>query len=211
MVRSVSEVDRPVAIVLVGLMGSGKTTVGKKVARILGWDFIDADVELERRSGRPVAAWFAEDGEEAFREAEADLLASVLDEAAPDRRVVLGAGGGVVVTKRNRKRLKATDVASVYLHADPGFLASRTQAKPHRPLLSGDPLAVLAKMYEDRDPRYREVADAVVEVPPAHEIGEKPKWRLAEDVVEALAAIGLVDAPDELDEPADTEIKEPQP
>ncbi len=176
-------------------MGSGKTTVGKKVAKVLGWAFLDADVELERRTGRSVATWFEEGGEAAFRDAEADLLAAVLAEAAPDHRVVLGAGGGVVVTERNRTRLQAPDVATVYLHADPAFLAGRTQRKPHRPLLAGDPREVLTAMYGDRDGRYREVADAVVEVQPAHEAGSKPKWRLAEDVVDALADLDLVDLP----------------
>ena len=78
----------------------------------------------------------------------------------------------------------------VYLHAEPAFLASRAKARPHRPLLTGDPAEVLSGMYADRDGWYREVADAVVEVRPAHEAGEKPKWRLAEQVAEALVAIG---------------------
>ena len=77
----------------------------------------------------------------------------------------------------------------VYLHADPAFLASRTQRKPHRPLLTDDPLVVLTKMHEDRDALYREVADAIVEVRPAHEAGTRPKWRIAEQVVEALAEL----------------------
>ena len=85
--------------------------------------------------------------------------------------------------------ITADGVPVVYLHGDPGFLASRAKAKPHRPLLSGDPAEVLGAMYADRDPWYREVADAVVEVRPAHEAGGKPKWRLAEQVVEALDAL----------------------
>lgn len=177
-----------VAVVLVGLMGSGKTTVGKKVARLLDWRFVDCDVELEARSGRSVAEWFATDGEAAFRQAEADLLAELLAEAGQHPTVV-GAGGGVVVTPTNRDRLRAGDVAVVYLHADPAFLASRTQRKPHRPLLTDDPLVVLTKMHEDRDALYREVADAIVEVRPAHEAGTRPKWRIAEQVVEALAEL----------------------
>lgn len=186
-------------MVLVGLMGSGKTTVGKKVAKLLGWRFLDADVELERRTGRSVAGWFESEGEPGFRAAEADLLHALLDEAAPDDRLVLGAGGGVVVTDRNRDRLKAGDVTVVYLHADPVFLASRTQRKPHRPLLSGDPEQVLGDMYEARDALYRDVADAVVEVRPAHELGTRPKWRLAEQVVDALVDLDLVDRPTDME------------
>ena len=169
-------------------MGSGKTTVGKKVANLLGRPFVDADVELERRSGRTVADWFAAEGEAAFRAAEADLVADVLAGHEP---VVLASGGGAVTTAATRDRLAADDVAVVYLHGDPGFLASRAKAKPHRPLLSGDPAEVLGAMYEARDPWYREVADVVVEVRPAHEAGTKPKWRLAEQVVEALATAGV--------------------
>lgn len=183
---------RPAAVVLVGLMGSGKTTVGKKVAKLLGWDFVDADVELGARSGRSVAEWFEHAGEPGFREAEADLIHALLAEATEARPLVVGAGGGIVVTPRNRTRLAADDVAVVYLHAEPAFLASRTQRKAHRPLLaSGDPAEVLAGMYRTRDPLYREVADVVIEVRPAHDAGPKPKWRLADQVVDALEAHGL--------------------
>jgi shikimate kinase len=179
------------AVVLVGLMASGKTTVGRKVARLIGRRFVDADVELEVRTGRSVSDWFAAEGEPGFRAAEAELLDALLREADPP---VIGAGGGVVVTEANRHRLAQPDVAVVYLHGDPAFLASRVQAKPHRPLLEGaDPVEVLQEMYARRDPWYREVADAVVEVRPAHEAGEKPKWRLAEQVTEALVDLGVVD------------------
>ncbi len=189
----------PRHVVLVGLMASGKTTVGKKVAKLTGRRFLDADVELEARTGRSVATWFADEGEVGFRRAEADLLATVLDEPDP---LVLGAGGGVVVTEENRRRLAGPDVAVVYLHGEPAFLASRAAAKPHRPLLTGDPAEVLGRMYTERDPLYREVADAVVEVRPAHEAGAKPKWRIAEQVVEALVDLGVVDPADVRDRSA---------
>jgi shikimate kinase len=178
-------------VVLVGLMGSGKTTVGKKVAKLLGYRFVDADVELEARSGRSVAEWFAAEGEAGFRSAEADLLDDLLASTDP---IVVGAGGGVVVSARNRARLAADDVVVAYLHGEPAFLASRAKPKPHRPLLAdADPAEVLGAMYAERDPWYREVADVVIEVRPAHEAGEKPKWRLAEQVIEALDAIGAID------------------
>lgn len=189
-------------IVLVGLMGSGKTTVGKKLARLVGHRFIDADVELEARTGRSVAEWFTE-GEEAFRAAEEDLLASLVAEPTP---LVVGAGGGVVISERNRALLRAPGVTVVYLHAEPAFLASRAQARPHRPLLTGDPAEVLGRMYAERDAWYREVADVVVEVRPAHEAGEKPKWRLAEQVAEALVAHGRL-TPEQVASPA--EVRQP--
>ncbi len=178
-------------VVLVGLMGSGKTTVGKKVAKMLEAPFVDADVELEARSGRSVADWFQQ-GESAFREAEGGLLADVLAGPTP---TVIGAGGGVVVRKGSRRRLRSDDVTVVYLHGEPAFLASRAKAKAHRPLLvDADPVEVLGRLYDERDGWYRQVADAVVEVRPAHEAGEKPKWRLAEQVIEALQAEGVVPA-----------------
>jgi shikimate kinase len=177
-------------VVLVGLMGSGKTTVGKKLGKLIGRRFVDADVELEARSGRTVADWFEADGEPAFRRAEAELLGSLLAEPEP---LVIGAGGGLVVTRPARTLLQGPSAAVVYLHAEPAFLATRAKAKPHRPLLTGDPVEVLASMYEARDHWYRAVADAVVEVRPAHEAGEKPKWRLAEQVAEALIALHVVD------------------
>ena len=183
---------RTTHVVLVGLMGSGKTTVGKKVAKLIGHRFVDADVELEARTGRSVASWF-EDGEAAFRSAEADLLADLLADPDP---LVIGAGGGVVVTEANRARLCEHDVTAIYLHGTPEFLASRVQAKAHRPLLSDDPLGVMQRMYAERDGWYREVADAVVEVRPHHEAGEKPKWRIAEQVVEELLALHVVDPAD---------------
>ncbi|MFN8019682.1 MAG: shikimate kinase [Acidimicrobiales bacterium] len=182
-------------VVLVGLMGAGKTTVGRKVARLLGRAFVDADEELEARSGRTVATWFAEDGEAGFRGAERDLLADLLAGTEP---IVVGAGGGVVVTEANRERLRADDVAVVYLHGEPAFLASRVQAKPHRPLLDDDPAAVLGAMYHQRDGWYRAVADAVVEVRPAHEAGPKPKWRLADQVVDAIEALGVASRVEEV-------------
>jgi len=100
-------------------------------------------------------------------------------------------GGGVVVTPAELPPLPDDAREAGYLHADPPFLASRTQRKPHRPLLTDDPALVLGRMYDERDDLYREVADAVVEVRPAHEAGERPKWRLAERVVEALAELGV--------------------
>ncbi|MCU1499237.1 MAG: aroK2 [Acidimicrobiales bacterium] len=174
-------------------MGSGKTTVGKKVARLIGRHFVDADVELEARTGRSVAEWFDE-GQEAFRAAEADVLAKLLAGAEP---LVVGAGGGVVLRAENRAALVGPGVTAVYLHGEPAFLASRAQAKPHRPLLAdADPVELFTRMYGERDGWYREVAAAVVEVRPAYEAGEQPKWRIAEDVVETLLRLGTVEPPE---------------
>lgn len=181
-----SALDEGRHVVLVGLMGSGKTTVGKKVAKLLGRPFVDADVALVERTGRTVAEWFDE-GEPAFRQAEAALLADLLAEAEP---TVIAAGGGVVVTEANRKLLAEPGVTVVLLDADPAFLASRAKAKPHRPLLADDPLEVLTRLHGERDGWYRDLADIVVAVRPAHDAGQRPKWKLAEQIVTALAERG---------------------
>ena len=190
---------RPGHVVLVGLRGSGKTTVGKQVAKLVGRGFVDADVELEARTGRSVARWFEHEGEEGFRRAESDLLAALLDEREP---LVIGSGGGVVTKEANRRLLDGDGVTVIYLHGQPEFLASRAEAKPHRPLLTGDPRRVFTDLYAQRDGWYREAADAVVEIRPAHEAGEKPKWRLAEQVTELLVELGTVPADEVTDREA---------
>lgn len=183
-------VDPAPHVVLVGLMGSGKTTVGRKLARLISRPFVDGDAELELTSGRSVAEWFV-DGEEAFRRVERDVLVSLLATTEP---LVIGAGGGVVVCAENRATLAGTGVTVVYLHGEPGFLATRAQAKAHRPLLADtDPFVIFDRLYSERDQWYREVAEAVVEVRPAHEAGERPKWRLAEQVAEVLRDLGVTD------------------
>ena len=174
---------RASSVVLVGLMGSGKTTVGRKAAKLLDRPFVDADDALAERTGRSVAEWFASDGEAGFRAAEAEVLAALLAVPGP---CVVAAGGGVVVTAASRRRLASPDVTVVWLRADPAFLASRVSRKAHRPLLAGDPIEVLTRLSAEREGWYAEVADAVVEVAPAHEAGGRPKWRLAEQVAEAV-------------------------
>jgi shikimate kinase len=171
-------------VALVGLMGAGKTTVGRRAAKILGRPFVDADEAFIPRFGRTVAETFAADGEAGFRDQEATLLAEVLSVSTP---LVLATGGGVVTREGNRSRLAATDVFVIYLHAEPAFLASRTQAKADRFLLAGeDPLAVLTRLDAERDGWYREVADEVLEVGSFHEWGSQPKKAMAERVAKAV-------------------------
>lgn len=175
-------------VALVGLMGAGKTTVGRRAARLLGRPFVDADEAFIPRYGRTVAETFAALGEAAFRDEEAALLTEVLAVATP---LVLATGGGVVTRDANRARLAADDVFVVYLHADPAFLASRAKAKADRFLLAGeDPLAVLTGLYEARDGWYREVADEVLEVGSFHEWGSQPKKAMAERVAELTRGHG---------------------
>lgn len=172
-------------VVLVGMMGAGKTTVGKRAATLLDRPFVDADAELVRRSGRSVADWFAHDGEPAFRRAESDLLADLLDRPAG---TIVAAGGGVVVEARNRSRLRRPDPFVIWLYADPAFLAARVARKKHRPLIGADPATTLINLADEREAWYADVADAVIDVVPVHSQAERPKWVLAERVVAAIRA-----------------------
>ena len=171
-------------VVLVGLSGSGKSSIGRRIAAQLGWHFRDSDDEIEQRAGRTVREIFATDGEPAFRELEADVMADLL---AGSDRTVIAAGGGAVVTESTRKLLGQPDVFVVWLTASPEFLASRTSKKPHRPLLDGDPAAALAGLLADRQAWYEEVADVTYDVQPAHHAAPKP---LAKDnIARAIAAM----------------------
>lgn len=146
-------------IVLVGMMGTGKTTVGAAVAARLGRPFVDTDALVEARAGRSVRAVFAEEGEAGFRDLEAEALADVL--ASPDPAVV-ATGGGAVLRADNRERLRGAFV--VWLRAAPATLVARTAGADHRPLLDGDPAGALDRLAEARRPLYEAVADAVVDV-----------------------------------------------
>lgn len=164
-------------VALVGLMGSGKTSVGRRLAKLLDRPFVDCDEGFIARYGRTIAEVFAEDGEDAFRTMESKLLEELLAVRSP---LVLATGGGVVVREENRRRLRQDDVKVVLLHAEPAFLAARAKAKAHRPLLAGDdPAAVLARLHAERIGWYLEVADDVVAVEPFHNEGG-PKDAMAE-------------------------------
>jgi shikimate kinase len=174
-------------IVLVGLSGTGKTSVGRRIAALLSRPFVDADEEIEERTGRTVRGIFAGDGEAAFRELEAKVMADLLASPEPS---VIAAGGGAVVVDSTRKRLQHPDVFVVWLSASPEFLASRTTKKAHRPLLDGDPVAALARLAQERTDWYEEVADVAFDVQPAHRAAPKPeaKDQIARTIVAMVPA-----------------------
>jgi shikimate kinase len=175
-----------VHVALVGLMGSGKTTAGRRAAKLLDRAFVDADEAFIPRYGQPLADVVAAEGEAAFRDKEAVLLAELLAVESP---LVVATGGGVVVREENRARLSGPDVFVVYLHAAPAFLAGRARAKADRFLLAGeDPAAVLRRLDAERDALYREVADEVLEVASFHEWGSQPKQAIAQRVAELVQA-----------------------
>jgi shikimate kinase len=142
------------------MMGAGKTSVGRPVARQLGREFLDSDDQVEARTGRTVREIFESDGEPAFRALETEALAAALERSEP---VVVAAAGGVVLNAENRRLLRQAGTV-VWLHADPAVLAGRVGSSDHRPLLGDDPAGVLARMEGERAALYREVADHVVDV-----------------------------------------------
>jgi shikimate kinase len=146
-------------IFLVGLMGAGKTTVGRLLARRLKLRFFDSDQEIERRCGVKIPLIFEIEGEAGFRSREQQAVA----ELAALEGIVLATGGGAVLDEDNRRRLAAGGTV-VYLNARPEDLYERVRHDRQRPLLSsGDPLARLRELHAERDPLYRSVADLVVE------------------------------------------------
>ena len=152
-------------ILLVGMMGAGKTTVGRALATRLGYPYVDSDHQVESRTGQTVREIFETRGEAAFRQDEKLALSEAL---ASDGPVVVSVAGGAVLDPDNRARLRQAGMV-VWLKASPEALAKRVvgHASPrtgHRPLLGDDPLTALTLLYEDRAPLYEEVADLVVDV-----------------------------------------------
>lgn len=146
-------------VFLVGPMGAGKTTLGKQLARALSKRFIDSDHEIEQRTGATIPWIFDIEGEDGFRTREA----AVIDELTQLSGIILATGGGAVLRPENRVNLRGRG-AVVYLFASVDELYARAGKDKNRPLLqTEDPKARLARLYAERDPLYREVADVVVD------------------------------------------------
>lgn len=147
------------SVFLVGPMGAGKTTIGSALARTLGFEFVDLDQELEKRTGASVSLIFDIEGETGFRERESRLL----DELTLRDGLVLATGGGAVLAEDNRRRLAERGLV-VYLRTPLDVLVQRTRFDTSRPLLrTDDPAATLAAILEVREPLYMDVADVVVD------------------------------------------------
>jgi shikimate kinase len=146
-------------IVLMGFMGTGKSEVGRRLARRLGCAFIDTDRLIEERAGKSVSAIFAEDGEVQFRAMEAEVVA----EAAGRAGSVIAVGGGAVVDPTNAARLREAGVM-VHLTADPETILARVGAAGSRPLLAGrDPRAAVNRLLDERRAAYEAAADVTVD------------------------------------------------
>ena len=174
----------PGNIFLVGLMGAGKTSVGKLLARRLGKTFHDCDQEIERATGVKIPVIFEIEGEAGFRAREAKMLA----ELTARRDIVLATGGGAVLSADNRRRLSENGLV-VYLRAAAAELWSRTRRDKNRPLLkAADPRARLEQLFAERDPLYREVADTIVDTG-SQSVGNLAH-RLERQLLQHLSAAG---------------------
>jgi shikimate kinase len=154
-------VDRP-HLVLIGMMGTGKTTVGQLLASRWGWRFVDSDEQVEERTGRTVREIFEADGERAFRRLEAEALRAALEDTAP---AVVAAAGGVVLDPQNRELLRGAGTV-VWLTGDPTVLADRATGPGggHRPLLAEDPESTMRRLADERRGLYSDVADHTIDV-----------------------------------------------
>lgn len=155
-------IDRP--IVLVGMMGAGKTTIGRRLAGALALPFRDADAEIEAAAGMSVSELFEKHGEASFREGEAKVIARLL--SGPP--IVLATGGGALTNAQTRK-LVAERAISIWLRADVDTLVRRATRRPTRPLLKkGDPKETIARLLAERTPFYEGAALKVDSQPGAH-------------------------------------------
>nr|WP_047573051.1 shikimate kinase [Methylobacterium sp. ZNC0032] len=147
------------AVVLVGMMGSGKSSVGRRLAARLGLPFVDADTEIEMAAHMTIPEIFAQRGETEFREGERRVIARVLATRAP---LVLATGGGAFMNAETRARVKELGI-SVWLKAEPDVLMRRVRKRSNRPLLqTADPEATLRRMLAEREPVYA-LADITIQ------------------------------------------------
>ena len=162
-------------VILIGLMGAGKTTIGRRLANRLGIPFRDADHEIEAAANMSVAEIFAEHGEEHFRDGEKKVIARLLDAG----NQVLATGGGAWMNSETRELVKDKGI-SVWLKAEFDILMARVRKRSHRPLLKDpDPEGVMRRLMAERHPVYADADITVMSVQVPHE-------RIVDSVVEAL-------------------------
>ena len=167
----------PARVLLIGMMGAGKTSVGRALEERTGWPYRDNDETVAELEGIPTAELLERDGRDALRAAESRALSRVLERDPP---LVAGVAGGVIESPQDRKRLASPDAFVVYLHAPIEVLVDRVGSGEGRPWLQPDPETAMRRLFDGRDPLYREVADLVVE----SQIGDAGQH--ADRILEAL-------------------------
>lgn len=168
-------------LVLVGMMGAGKTTVGRECARRLGRPFVDVDDVVAATAGMPIADIFSSRGEPAFRELERQAIADVCASPEP---LVVACGGGAVLDADNRRRLRDAGVV-VWLQAPPDVLVGRVGDGNGRPLLAGDPHGALRRLASMREPAYEAAAHRSVDA------GEGDAGAVADAVLAAFEEVAV--------------------
>jgi shikimate kinase len=167
------------SVFLIGLMGSGKTTVGRRLATLLGKEFLDSDQEIEQRTGVGIPLIFEIEGEAGFRQRETRMIA----ELTARENVVLATGGGAILSEENRAALRNRGKV-VYLHADLETLVRRTRRDRNRPLLqTADPRGKMSQLLEAREPLYRATAHLVVSS------GQRSAQAVAREIATRLQAL----------------------
>jgi len=145
-------------IILVGLMGAGKSTIGRNLAKLLGKDFYDSDRVIEERTGVDISTIFEIEGEQGFRDREEQVIAELCEM----NNIVLATGGGCILSETNRKNIRKSGHV-VYLRTTAELLYSRIRYDKSRPLMqTKSPIETLKKLLNDREPYYMEVADTVM-------------------------------------------------
>ncbi len=168
----------PSNVFLVGLMGVGKTTIGRPLAKRLNMEFVDCDRELEERTGATISLIFDVEGEAGFREREARML----QELTRRENIVLATGGGAILREDNRRALR-TNGTVVYLYAPVDMLVERTRSSKNRPLLQTDnPRETFERLMAERDALYRQEADIIVDV------SDRTPQTIARDIARRLKA-----------------------
>ena len=163
-------------IFLIGPMGAGKSTIGRQLATLLRFEFVDSDHEIQRRTGVDIATIFDFEGETGFRKRER----AIIDELTQREGQVLATGGGAVLDPENRRNLSSRGLV-IYLYYSPDQQYRRTMRDKKRPLLqTADPKARLQELMDDRDPLYRSTADLVVTTE------DRSALSVARDIVEKL-------------------------
>lgn len=145
-------------IILVGLMGAGKSTIGRNLAKSLKKDFYDSDRVIEERTGVDISTIFEIEGEQGFRDREEQVIAELCEK----NNIVLATGGGCILREANRKNMRKSSHV-VYLRTSAALLYSRIRYDKSRPLMqTKSPIDTLKKLLDDREPYYLEVADTII-------------------------------------------------